>query len=143
MTEASDLLAQVKTVLLIDWPSRDVPDALALGGFTVFSEEDKPRLYEADSEKVVAREVERLPDHADLVYAHRPIDELPDIVSTARSLGAKAVWLQSGRDETGAKDPRACWFSPDDSRRAREIVEGASLDYIEAPYIADAVRARK
>lgn len=142
MAEVSELLAKVKTVLLVDWPSRDVPDTLALGGYTVFSEEDKPRLYEADGSSVRVREVEQLPDRADLVYTHRPIDELPGIVEAARSSGAKAIWLQSGRTEIGAKDPRACWFSREDSARARQIVEAASLEYVESPYIADAVRAR-
>jgi len=50
--------------LLIDWPSREVPDTLARR-FTVISSDG------------------------------RPIDELPEIVDTAKSIGSK--------------DPRGCW----------------------------------
>ena len=57
-----------------------------------------------------------------------------------KSIRAKAVWIQSGRDKTGAKDARGCWLAPEESSKARGIVEGAGLTYIEAPYIADAVR---
>ena len=142
MTDLAGVLAATKTVLLIDWPSREVPDTLARSGFTVVSSDgpDKYNAYEASGDQVRVRDVGRPPDRAELVYTHRPIDELHEIVETARSIGAKVVWIQSGRDETGAKDPRGCWLSPDDSRRARGIVEGSGLSYIESPYIADAVR---
>jgi predicted CoA-binding protein len=141
MADVAALLAATKTILLVDWPSRDVPDTLARHGYTVFSEEDEVRVYEAQGSEVRVRSVERLPEHADLVYAHRPIDELQGIVETAKSIGAKAIWLQSGRDSTGAKDPRGCWSLPEESAKAHAIVEGGSLAYIESPYIADAVRA--
>ncbi len=75
------------------------------------------------------------------MYTHRPVAELPEIVETAKFVGAKAVWIQSGRDSTGTKDPHGVWLAPEESSRAREIVELAGLDYVEAPYIADAVRA--
>jgi len=144
MTDVAKLLAGTKSVLLIDWPSRDVPDTLARGGFTVVSNDgpDEHNSYEVEGSEVRVREVGKLPKHADLVYTHRPIDELPEIVDTAKAVGANAVRIQSGRDPTGAKDPRGCWLPPEESAKARAIVEGAGLTYIEAPYIADAVRAR-
>ena len=144
MSDGARLLAGVRSVVLIDWPSRDVPDALARAGFTVISNDgpDEYNAYEVDGGVVTPRDVGRLPDRADLVYTHRPIDELPEIVETAGALGAQAVWIQSGRDATGAKDPRGCWLSAEDSRKAREIVERAGLHYTEAPYIADAARDR-
>lgn len=142
MTDVAKLLSGAKTVLLIDWPSREVPDTLARHGFTVVSN-DGPKeynAYELDGGEVRMRSVGEFPSRADLVYTHRPIDELQEIVDTAKSVGAKAVWIQSGRDSTGAKDPHGCWLPPEESRRAREIVERAGLSYIESPYIADAVR---
>ena len=144
MTDAADLLGRSASVLLIDWPSRDVPDTLARHGLAVVSGDgpDEWNAYELVGEEVRVRSVDGLPAHADLVYTHRPIDELPEIVETAGALGAQAVWIQSGRDATGAKDPRGCWLSTEDSRKAREIVERAGLHYIEAPYIADAARDR-
>jgi predicted CoA-binding protein len=144
MTELAELLAATRTILLIDWPSRDVPDSLARHGFTVISD-DGPRTghnsYQADGDEVRVRPLTGPPQTADLVYTHRPVDELPDIVEAAMALGARAVWLQSGRDASGAKDPRGVWLSEEESRKARQIVEGAGLIYVDAPYIADAVRS--
>jgi hypothetical protein len=144
MTDAVKLLAGTKSVLLIDWPSRDVPDTLARSGLTVVSNDgpDEYNAYEVQGGEVRLRDVGQLPKTADLVYTHRPVDELPEIVDTAKAVGAKAVWIQSGLDQRGAKDPRGCWLPPAESAKARAIVEGAGLTYIEAPYIAEAVRGR-
>lgn len=144
--DSAQLLAATKTILLVDWPSRDVPDSLARHGFTVISD-DGPRAadynaYEVDGDEVRVRPLASPPQKVDLVYTHRPIDELPETVDTAKSMGARAVWLQSGRDSTGAADPRGCWLPADESARARQIVEGAGLIYVDATYIADAVRTR-
>jgi len=137
MTDAAKVLAGTKIVLLVDWPSRDVPDTLARSGFTVVSNDgpDEYNAYEVQGGEVRVRSVGQLPRRADLVYTHRPVDELTEIVDTAKALGAKAVWIQSGRDKTGAKDPRGCWLSQGESGKARTIVEGAGLTYIEAPYV--------
>ena len=142
MSDGPGPLAGVRSVVLIDWPSRDVPDALARAGLTVTSNDgpDEYNAYERDGAEVRVRSVEGLPKHADLVYTHRPIDELPEIVETASRVGARAVWIQSGRDANGVKDPRGCWLSAGDARTAREIVEAAGLRYIDAPYVADAAR---
>lgn len=145
MTDGVDLLRTAKSVLLVDWPSRDVPDTLARGGFAVTSSDgpDEYNAYEVEQGSVRVRSIDAVPELADLVYTHRPIEELPEIVNRAKSVGARAVWFQSGRSDRGAKDPRGCWMPPDDARRARAIVEKAGLSYIESPYIADAVRALK
>jgi len=145
MTDGARLLAGAVTILLIDWPSRDVPDTLARHGFTVVSHDgagaQEYNAYKADGYEVRIDYVGRLPERADIVYTHRPLDELPEVVDTAKSVGARAVWIQSGRDSAGGKDPRGCWFPRDESSKARGIVEGAGLDYVEAPYIGDAARA--
>lgn len=140
--DGSELLAGTKTVYLVDWPSRDVPDTLARSGLTVVSSDgpDEYHAYEVAGDAVRLRTVNGPPARADLVYTHRPIEELPEILETAKVIGAKALWFQSGLDDSGARDPRGCWLSPDESVRARKIVEGAGLTYLEAPYIADAVR---
>jgi predicted CoA-binding protein len=144
--DVADLLASVRSILVVDWPSRDVPDSLALAGYDVVvsggPEPDNYSAYEAADGDVVVRFLGRRPDHVDLVYAHRPLDELPAIVATATTLGATAVWWQSGRAADGSRDPRACWFSPDDSAAARRLVEAAGLHYVDDVYIADAVRDR-
>ena len=46
MTDVAMLLSGTKTVLLIDCPTRDVPDTLARSGFTVVSN-DGPDEYNA------------------------------------------------------------------------------------------------
>jgi predicted CoA-binding protein len=138
------LLEGARTILLVDWPSRDVPDTLARHGFAVVSH-DGPgdadyNAYVPDGDPVRVHPVGRRPDRADLVYSHRPLDEWPDIAAMAKELGAKAVWIQSGRDATGARDARGCWLPDEDARVARGTVERAGLVFVDRPYIADAAR---
>jgi hypothetical protein len=140
---AAELLRAAETVLLIDWPNRDVPEALARAGLEVLANEGPQRGYNrhvADGVEVRTVPVSHAPTHADLVYAFRPIDELADIVERALALGAKAVWYQSGLDRTGAQDPRACWLPPDELSEARRVVESAGLAFVSEPYIADVAR---
>ncbi|MGH2348557.1 MAG: CoA-binding protein [bacterium] len=132
-------------MLLVDWPSRDVPDTLARAGFRVFAQEGPERYvaYELSGGEVHPRAVAGPPESVDLVYAYRPLDELPDVVALARSLRATAIWVQSGRDAGGAKDLQGCWLSPDEIQRARRIVGDAGLAFISEPYIADVARASR
>ncbi len=147
MLTAEEVLDHVDTILVVDYPSRDVPDTLARAGFAVVvhggpGPEDYSA-YELDNGAVVARPLGVAPDRGDLVYTHRPVAELPGIVSTAQAIGARAVWRQSGMASTGAKDPRGCWMPEDESRQSRQIVESAGLSYFDQPYIADVVRQRQ
>jgi predicted CoA-binding protein len=111
MPSAEEVLDHVDTILMVDWRSRDVPDTLARAGFSVVvhggpGPEDYSA-YERENGAVVVRPLGVAPEHGDLVYTHRPIDELPGIVSTAQAIGARTVWHQSGMASTGAKDPTA------------------------------------
>ena len=143
---AARVLAETRSVLVIDWPSRDVPASLAFDGYTVFVKGGPgPADYaawELDSGKPVSRPLGREPDRVDLVYCHRPFGELPGIVALAGRLGAQAFWWQTGLTSGGAKDPSGCWVPPEESRQARELAAAAGLGYIDDVYIADAVRAR-
>jgi predicted CoA-binding protein len=140
------ILAETRSVLLIDWPSRDVPASLAFAGFTVFVKGGPgPADYatwELDSGEPVSRQLGREPDRVDLVYCHRPFGELPGIVALASRLGARAFWWQTGLTSGAGKDPSACWVPPQESRQARELAAAAGLAYIDDVYIADAARAR-
>jgi predicted CoA-binding protein len=144
--DVGDLLASIRSVVVVDWPSREVPESLARAGYDVVvsggPEPDNYSVYEAAGPDIVVRFVGRQPDHVDLVYAHRPLDELSAIVEMATALGAVAVWWQSGRATDGSRDPRGCWISPDDSAAARRQVEAAGLRYVDDVYIVDAVRDR-
>jgi predicted CoA-binding protein len=144
MTQAEPILAAARTVMVVDWPSRDVPDTLARAGYTVLvkggPEPDSYTAYQVSGGEVVPHRTGAPPGSADLVYVHRPVAELPSTVLLAQRLGAGAIWLQSGLAADGSKDPRGCWLPAAEAQAAREMVESAGLAYLAAPYIADEVR---
>jgi predicted CoA-binding protein len=144
VTEAERILEAADSVLVVDWPSRDVPDTLVRAGFTVLvkagSEPDDYVAQELEGGQIVPRRVGGPPEHVDLVYSYRPIGELAGLAAMARTMGAVALWRQSGLASDGVKDPTGCWVPEEESRQARGIVESAGLTYLEQPYIADAVR---
>ena len=146
MGDAGQILDAARTVVIVDWPTKDVPETLARAGYTVLvkggPEPDDYSAYEVQGSQVVSRRTGQAPAAADLVYSHRPIEELPGIVAMAQGLGAGAVWVQSGVASDGTKAPNGCWMDQAVSRAAREIVESAGLTYLETPYIADEVRSR-
>ena len=143
---AARILAEARSVLVIDWPSRDVPASLAFAGYTVFVKGGPgPADYaawELDSGEPVSRPLGREPGRVDLVYCHRPFGELPGIIALAQRFGARAFWWQTGLTSGGGKDPSGCWAPPEESRQARELAAAAGLAYIDDVYIADAARAR-
>ena len=140
-------LAGVSSVVVVDWPTKDVPDSLVRAGLEVAVHGGpRPEDWSAqelgpDGVTVVGRATGAPPDHADVVYTHRPIEELPAVVALAGQVGARTVWLHSARTAEGARDATAVWLSDEDRERARSIVEGAGLTYVDAPYIGDAARA--
>ncbi len=143
MSEAVELLRSSQSVLLIDWPSPEVPEALARAGLAVHVK-NGPRptdfaVRELQDKDVTTRATGRRPEHVDLVYVHRPLDELPRAVELARALDARAVWYQSGLAAPDTKKPRGCWLSAEDSQRARKAVETAGMRYIDDAYIVDAL----
>ena len=146
MSDVESILAGARSFLVVDWPTRDVPDTLARAGYQVVvdggPDPEDYTAYEMDGGAVVQRMVGRPPEHADVVYTFRPLDELPEIVEAARSVGARVVWVQSGLDHDGGRDPAGCWMPAESAAGARATVEAAGLEYVDAPYIADAVRSR-
>jgi|tagenome__1003787_1003787.scaffolds.fasta_scaffold20684745_1 predicted CoA-binding protein len=123
---AEQVLRSARTVLLIDFPSRDVPDALARAGLSVMAQggpgPEDFFSYQLDCEEVREVRTGGPPTGADVVYVHRPEDELPSILADARDLGASAVWCENGSD------------------RAREVVEAAGLIYVDGSSIVDVAR---
>ncbi len=146
MRDVDSILADASSFLVVDWPTRDVPDTLAGAGYEVVvhggpGPEDY-FAYEVAGSEIVERRVGRAPAHADVVYTFRPLAELPEIVATAQALGAGTVWVQSGLSAAGSKDPEGCWLPAEAAAGARALVEAAGLAYLDQPYIAGAVRAR-
>src|SRR5436305_2776965 len=82
---AARVLADTKSVLVIDWPSRDVPASLAFAGFTVLVKGGPgPADYNAwqiEGGEPVSRPLDREPGRVDLVYCRRPFGELPGIIA--------------------------------------------------------------
>jgi hypothetical protein len=76
-TTPEQLLRTITSVLLIDWPSRDVPDTLARAGYEVTvkggPEPDSYSVYELVDGEVVSRLTGRPQVRADLIYSHRPL----------------------------------------------------------------------
>jgi predicted CoA-binding protein len=141
---ATEILRAVETVLVIDWPSKEVPELLALAGFRVVVH-GGPRpedysAYELKNGEVAVRHVGRPPERADLIYSYRPLSELPEIIATAKKLSAKTMWTQSGLSAAGVNDLKGCWLSEEELAAARNLVESAGLNYISEPYIGDVVR---
>ena len=85
-----EMFKSVDTVLVIDWPTKEVPEMLALAGFHVVVRGDLGpedySAYEVNNGEVVTRQVGRPPERADLIYSYRPFSELPKIIATAKSL---------------------------------------------------------
>ncbi len=139
-------LAGVRSILLVDYPTRDVPDALALAGLDV-SVHGGPGpedwfTYEVAGGEVVERRVGRPPEHADVVWTYRPLDELPEIVGHAQAVGAHTIWIHSGSAADGSREPAGCWLAEDDAASARTLIESAGFAYVDGPYIADVARRR-
>ncbi|MDH3682855.1 MAG: CoA-binding protein [Acidimicrobiia bacterium] len=114
-----ELLRRASAILLVDWPSREVPDSLALAGYDVVASvgpgpEDYSD-YVVEGGEVVSRHVGRPPERVEIVYAFRPVEELPAIVALAESVGAETVWCEARSDQ------------------ARRIVDASGLTYVDTP----------
>ena len=138
------ILRATRSALVIDWPSRDVPETMVRAGWTVTVRNGPGArdfaAFERDGDDIVSRPVGVAPDHVDLVYVHRPLAELEAQVGVARALGATAIWRQSGLAADGRKDPLGCWVPAEEAAAARRLVAAAGLAYVDSPYIGDALR---
>lgn len=139
MADPAEILRAAKTVLLEDYPSQELPQALSRAGFAVVAHEGpEPDEYAAYDRDGNSHPVGHPPEHVDIVYAHRPLEELPGIVAQAKALGATTIWLQSGRDTTGGRDPKGTWMPANEVLEAEKIVEAAGLTLVVDAYIGDA-----
>jgi predicted CoA-binding protein len=139
-----EMFKTVDTVLVIDWPTKEVPEMLTLAGFHVVVRGGPGphdySAYELNNGEVVAHQVGRPPERADLIYSYRPFSELPEIIATAKSLHAKTIWTQSGLSAAGVNDSTGCWVPEEELRLARNLVQSAGLNYVTEPYIGDVAR---
>lgn len=137
------------TVLLVDWPSQDVPRALLAEGFEVVSANfaagtaSAYSLAGADGEAsspdgqgetpapdregdaaLLIRRLEATPQRVDVLAVFRPQDEHARAVRNAMDLGVRVVWVQRGTL----------------SDEAREMAAGAGIAVIEDVSMADALQ---
>lgn len=142
--DANAIFQNVDTILVIDWPTKEIPEILARAGFHVVvrggpGPEDYST-YELTNGQVVPRRIGRPPERADLVYSYRPLSELPETIALAKSLHAKTIWTQSGVSAAGINDPKGCWLPDEELQSARSLVQSAGLNYVTQPYIGEAAR---
>jgi hypothetical protein len=125
-----EVLQDTSSILLIDYPGRVVPDTLARSGFEVTAHEgpgpEEYFRYSADGDEVTKSAGAGPPAAADLVFSHRPLDELGPIIEEAVRLGARALWQHTG-------------YTRDERRQAEAMVASAGLVYVDEPNILDAV----
>ncbi|MGH7685822.1 MAG: CoA-binding protein [Candidatus Dormibacteria bacterium] len=108
-------------VLLVDWPSQEIPRALLAAGCVVLSANlangtasaygvvdpgnappsaDGVEVMAAEREgdpALMIRALDAMPAHVDAIALFRPEAEHVAIVRRAVALGARAVWVQRGR----------------------------------------------
>jgi CoA binding domain len=96
-----EILSSARAVLVIDWPTVDVPNRLAASGLQVYVKggplETDFAIYAAHDGEVQREPMGHSPDRVDFIYAYRPISEMPEIMERAKQLSARAVWFQSGK----------------------------------------------
>ena len=144
MTSPRELLSQSRSVLVIDWPSRDVPESLVRAGLSVTVRygpgPNDFAVHELSGGEIVVRPAKSPPRQVDLVYVYRPPGELPDVIARALELGAKAIWIQSGYSAENLRDPTGCWMSDSLTREVRRQIEAAGLICLTEPYIGAVAR---
>lgn len=128
--EYREVLQQASSILLIDYPGRVVPDTLARSGFDVTAHEgpgpEEYYRYGVEGDDITKSPGAGPPTAVDLVFSHRPLDELGPIVEEAVRLGARAIWQHTG-------------YTRDERRQAEALVTASGLIYIDEPYILEAV----
>ncbi|MGZ4815227.1 MAG: hypothetical protein ACXVZV_07455 [Terriglobales bacterium] len=84
-----ELLQQASTVLLVDWPSKDVPESLVRAGFNVIVKggpgPQDYSVYVLENDRVISRHVGHAPAESDIVCCYRPLNELPSIIVSRKT----------------------------------------------------------
>ncbi len=93
-----EILENANTILLVDWPGTEVPQALLTAGFKVFSY--SPGKYSiailktGEKEGLTFKELDKRPEKVDIVNIFRPEEEHDAIIAEhVLPLKAKVIWL--------------------------------------------------
>ncbi len=126
-----DTLKNAKTILLVDWPDKNVPLMLLKAGFMVISySPDKYALlsYETNyaEDKLVFSDLEGVPGQVEIVNIFRPEEEHEEIINRhALPLKARTVWLHP----------------PVASAKTAKLVKKHKLSFVEGHDIAETAAA--
>jgi predicted CoA-binding protein len=135
MTDLKSILEKIHTILLVDWPNRDVPRSLAQAGFTVFSYSPgtysqaliETTLPASMEDGLIFRSIDHAPDAVDLVMIYRPPEEHAAIIrDQVLPLGAKLIWLQP----------------PVESPKTKEIADEHGLNFVQGHDIREIIHNR-
>lgn len=130
MTTAIEILRGARRVVVQDYPSKEIPDALTRAGLavTIYGGPDEADVVASElvDGDVVSRPVGRWPETADLLLVYRPLSEIDGILADARRMGVRTIWRQP--DIKGDDRDAAAW-------RAR--VEAVGLAYLDTPDIVE------
>lgn len=130
MSTPIEVLRSARHVVVQDYPTQEVPDALTRAGLAVTiyggPHEGDVVASELVDGDVVSRPVGRWPDTADLLVVHRPLSEIDGIVADARRMGVRTIWRLPAID---AGDP--------DATAWRDGVTAAGLAYLDTPDIVE------
>lgn len=133
MSTTIEILRNARRVVVQDYPSKDIPDALTRAGLsvTIYGGPDEADVVasELDDGEVVTRPVGRWPETADLLLVYRPLSEIDGILADAQRMGVRTIWRQP--DVDGDDRDAAAW-------RAR--VEAAGLAYLDTPDVIEVAR---
>jgi len=130
--DLKEIFKTVQTMLVIDWPSKELPATLTRAGFQVVVRRGPgPEDYSAYELTLLGASHMTLAKWWSAALAARP---------SAKRLGAQTIWTQSGLSAAGVIDPKGCWVPQEELRLARNLVESAGLRYIRGPYIGGAAQ---
>jgi len=134
MTEPREILRNAGHVVVQDYPSRDVPDALTRAGLqvTIYGGPTEADVLASElrDDAIVHRTIGRYPDSADLFSTYRPLAEIDTVIAAAQRLGVSALWRQSPADTDDDPD-RDVW---------RAHAQAAGLTYLDSPPIEEIAR---
>jgi hypothetical protein len=78
VTEAGQILRETGSILLVDWPSKHMPETLVRAGYAVVvkggPEPDNYWAYEVRDGEAVSRRTGEAPAAVDLVCSYRPVE---------------------------------------------------------------------
>ena len=130
MSTAIEILRNARHVVVQDYPSQNIPDALTRAGLsvTIYGGPDEADVVASElvDGEVITRPIGRWPEAADLLFVYRPLPEIDAILADARRMGVRTIWRQADvqREDYDA----VAW---------RAGVEAAGLAYLDTPDIVE------